>query len=102
MTELTKHLFLEQLNTSFQVEYASGQLLELTLIEVREGRSSPQQEIFAPTFLGPSTPLLAHYLFPCRHPAIGNFELFLVAIGQDERGILYEAVFNRLISKGGH
>lgn len=102
MTELTKPLFLEQLNTSFQVEYAPDQVLELTLIEVREGRSSPQQELFALTFRGPSTPLLAQYLFPFRHPAIGNFEMFLVPIGQDERGILYESVFNRLISKGAY
>ena len=101
MPELQKEMFVAQLHTRFQVTVAPGQTVELELIEVREGKSTPRQEIFVPTFLGPGQPYLPQYLYPFEHPVMGQFELFIVPIDQDERGFYYEAVFNRLITPGG-
>jgi hypothetical protein len=100
LTELQKTNFIEQLHTRFQVEYAPGQLVELELVEVREGRSSARQEVFAPTFQGPRDFYLPQGLYVFHQPVMEQFDLFIVPIGQDEHGFYYEAVFNRLISTG--
>ena len=101
MSELSKEMFGAQLHTRFQVEYALGQTVELELTDVREGKATARQEMFAPTFLGPGHLYLPQQMYVFEHPIMGQFDLFIVPIGQDERGFYYEAVFNRLISTGG-
>jgi hypothetical protein len=74
--------------------------VEVELIELADGRSSPGHEVFSLLFRGPGKPLLAQRLYPFEHDAIGMFDLFIVPVGRDERGIYYEAVFNRLVKAG--
>ena len=69
----------------------------MNLIELSDGHSSERQEQFALRFRGDRDRILPQSIYPMRHDAIGDFDLFLVPIGQDETGTIYEAVFNRLI-----
>jgi hypothetical protein len=94
-------MFADNLSTRFKLIYEPDQALEVELIELREGRASPRQEVFSITFRGPGEELLPQGLYPFEHDAIGPFDLFIVPIGQDEQGIYYEAVFNRLLNPGG-
>jgi hypothetical protein len=48
---------------------------------------------FSTVFRGPATPILPQRIYRLQHPEIGGFELFLVPIGPDERGMRYEAIF---------
>ena len=101
MTELTKTMFADNVNTRFKLIYAPDQTLDVKLIEFQEGRGSPRQEVFSITFLGPGDVMLPQATYPFEHEALGQFDLFIVPIGQDEQGIYYEAVFNRLLKPGG-
>jgi len=90
-------MFVENLNTNFSLQLDATQTVDLQLIEVREGRSSPRQEQFALLFQGPlATPFWQRTWF-MRHAQLGEFELFLVPVGSDQDGLYYEAVFNRLL-----
>lgn len=99
---LTKTMFEQNLNTKFRLlderlEPQPTDLIELDLIELKDGPSTPRQEQFALRFRGSRNRVLPQRLYPMKHDSIGAFDLFLVPIGQDETGTFYEAVFNRLI-----
>jgi hypothetical protein len=49
---------------------------------------------FSLTFRGPRTPVMVQRIYPMDHPTLGSFEVFLVPVGSDEHGMLYELVFN--------
>ncbi|HEU4834969.1 MAG TPA: hypothetical protein VFS90_11160 [Pyrinomonadaceae bacterium] len=56
----------------------------------------PQQEEFAVEFRGPLDTFLGQGVRNFAHDQMGQFELFIVPIKQNEQGFYYEAVFNRL------
>lgn len=95
LDSLTKADFAENLHTVFTCDIGSDRKLDLELVELREGRSSPRQEQFALTFCGPLA--LPQHMYDLQHPTLGELALFLVPIGKDEQGYYYEAVFNRLL-----
>lgn len=90
---LHSHSFTPHLQTKFLL---AGDFV-LELVEIFEPPSMPRQERFSLTFIGPSEPLLQQGTYELQHEAMGSLNLFLVPIGKDERGIRYEAVFNRII-----
>jgi uncharacterized protein DUF6916 len=49
---------------------------------------------FSLTFHGPPAPVMVQRIYSVDHPTLGSFELFLVPVGADDRGILYEVVFS--------
>ncbi|HET7270466.1 MAG TPA: hypothetical protein VFI90_05205, partial [Rubrobacter sp.] len=48
---------------------------------------------FSIIFRGPGDVLLPQRIHKMQHDKIGSFELFLVPIGPDEKGLRYEAIF---------
>ena len=94
--QLSRDSFAAQLNSIFHVQYARGVSCALGLTELRAGRSSDRQEQFALTFRGPHAPFLEQGTLGVTHPVMGRFDLFLVPVGREADGFLYEAVFNRL------
>jgi hypothetical protein len=48
---------------------------------------------FSLTFRGPLEPPLAQAIYALEHAELGVLEIFVVPIGQDASGTLYEAVF---------
>jgi hypothetical protein len=95
--ELTKNAFTRNLNTTFRIlDNESPTVIDVQLVEVREGRSTEQQEQYSLLFRGPAQPVLAQKTYGLEHSDMGRFSLFLVPVAADESGTTYEAVFNRL------
>jgi hypothetical protein len=87
--------FAAQVNTKFRV----NQSVEAELIKVSETKNYPRQESFSILFLFPSDfpPYQGNFLF--EHPQLGTHEIFVVPIENASDGIVFEAVFNRLLPK---
>jgi len=93
---LTHETFSQHANSRFQVQTNETTPVELELTQVSELKVYPQQEEFSVVFRGPSDIFLTQGIHTLTHPEMGQFELFMVPIRQDEQGFYYEAVFNRV------
>ena len=93
---LTHEEFSKNTNTKFQVQADENTQVELELIAISELKVHPQQEEFTIRFRGPLNMFLGQGVRNFTHDQMGQFELFIVPIKQDEQGFYYEAVFNRL------
>ena len=93
---LTHEAFAGQVNTRFQVQTDQNTIVELDLIDVSDLKLHPQQEEFTIVFRGPLNAFLNQGIRSLTHEQMGQFEIFLVPIRQDEHGFYYEAVFNRI------
>jgi hypothetical protein len=97
LEKLKKETLDENLNTRFRIMLDGAASMEVELIEVKPGRSTPRQEQFAILFRAPQDAPAQQGLFRLDHDKIGAIELFLVPVRKDEQGLYYEAVFNRLL-----
>ena len=93
---LSHEIFSQYKNTKFQVKIDEERAAELELTEVSDLKLYPKQEEFSVIFRGPLDLFLGQGLRPFTHERMGQFELFLVPIGKDDRGFNYEAIFNRI------
>ncbi len=98
---LTEKEFSQHLNTKFRVNPDTsdiGQQVELELDEVKRysGKADEQSgmERFSVFFSGPREVQLPQRLYRLQHDRMGEFEIFLVPIAQNDQGFRYEAVFN--------
>ena len=96
---LTKGIFQENLNTRFWLTAVGTDPYALDLVEFVEFQTAPKQEQFSLRFRGDRAQVFPQQTYAMKHDAVGEFELFLVPIGRDESGTLYEAVFNRFIDQ---
>jgi len=80
------------LEEPFQVE--GGVTLKLS--ECKRLKSVPGQprEPFSLLFRGPASPMLPQKSYVLSNERSGPIEIFLVPVGQDAAGLMYEAVFN--------
>jgi uncharacterized protein DUF6916 len=97
MAILSEEEFSKHVGTTFHAK--SGECeTDLTLAEVKAYMPQPTEEKrmerFSLFFDGPSDPFLPQQSFQISHETMGAFDIFLVAIDGDEKGIRYEAVFN--------
>jgi hypothetical protein len=95
--QLTKTIFEQHLNTKFWLRGDEAQSHAIDLIELADGHNTLRQEQFSLLFRGDRNYVFPQQIFPLKHDAIGELELFLVPVGRDETGTFYEAVFNRLV-----
>ena len=93
---LTHEEFTKNANTNFQVEADENTQVALELAAVSEVKLYPQQEEFTLEFRGPLDQFLGQGVRNFTHDQMGQFELFIVPIRQDEQGFYYEAIFNRI------
>ena len=93
---LTHEAFNKHEGTKFQVQVDENTDVELELADVSELKLYPQQEEFSIVFRGPSDAFLGQGVRLFTHEQMGQFELFIVPLRQDDRGFYYEAIFNRL------
>ncbi len=68
--------------------------LELQSVTQARGGARDMRQGFTLLFRGPTQPVLPQGIQSLRHPAFGEAGIFLVPVGADEHGTLYEAVFN--------
>ena len=92
---MTRDDFARHANTTFRLRDAGE--AALILVDVSALRASPRQETFSLRFRGAGDRPLHQATWKLDHAVLGPLDIFLVPVGQDERGRYYEAVFNRLI-----
>ena len=94
----TEAEYSKNLNTKFRLLVDAPQPIDLTLVEVTprkvEPHEEPGMERFSAVFLGPREILLPQQIYRVSHPDMGEFDIFLVALGQEPEGFKYEAVYN--------
>jgi hypothetical protein len=95
---LTEKEFSQHLNTKFWLDRDGEGELALELVEVKPYPSTPAEkqgmERFSAFFRGPDQPQLPQRLYSLEHERMGKFDIFLVPVGRNQEGVLYEAVFN--------
>jgi hypothetical protein len=94
--DLTREALLANLNSKFLMPMANGEALELELVQVVDHQSAPGQEQFSALFRAPLNAPLTQGIYQLEHAQFGTFGIFLVPVGRDQRGIEYEAFFNRI------
>lgn len=98
----TGDMFAQRLNDTFRIRVDESTCLDLELIEVtplpvrspRRGSAPPARTPFSLVFRGPKDPLLSQRIYRFEHESLGDLDIFIVPIGPDDEGVLYEAVFN--------
>lgn len=103
LEKLTIEEFSKHLNHTFQIHYEAGEgeastgSMEVELVEVSKlGERQPdedQRQSFSVIFRGPGEPVLPQKVYCLEHDGMGKLDLFLVPLGPDNGGMLYEAVF---------
>lgn len=99
MDTLSRDDFAAHLNTTFQIYFMPEEATEAKLIAVSELTKRARQESFSIVFQGPPERIYYQRMMKLEHPELGTGELFLVPIGQNEEGVEYEALFNRVIDR---
>ncbi|MGE0886647.1 MAG: hypothetical protein AB7P14_24170 [Blastocatellales bacterium] len=87
--------FSPYINSKFTVHLDETATMDITLIGAEEKDPSPKQEQFILHFQAPPDAPRYQMTFTVRHEQLGAGLMFLVPVGQNESGILLEAVFNR-------
>lgn len=94
----TEAEYSRNLNTKFRLLVDAPQPIDLTLVEVSprkvEANEEKGMERFSAVFMGPREILLPQQIYRVSHPDMGEFDVFLVALGQEPEGFRYEAVYN--------
>jgi hypothetical protein len=94
----TEDEFRQHLNTPFRVQVNAPKPIDLTLVgvESRPSEASEQQGMarYSVFFLGSPEFLLPQNTYRLAHDQMGEFDIFLVAIGKEADGYRYEAVYN--------
>ena len=90
--------FTKNLNTNFRVVVDAPKPIDLKLVAVTPRPSGPTEEAgmerFSAVFSGPLDIFLPQQTYRLSHPEMGEFDIFLVVIGQEVDGFRYEAVYN--------
>jgi hypothetical protein len=96
----TLETFADRIGERFVVAAETGDLdAELVEATALTGMSGHELETpgdrgpFSLVFLGPVEPILPQAIYRFEHDELGAFDIFVVPIGRDERGVSYEAVF---------
>jgi hypothetical protein len=94
-TETTIETFKPAVGDAFTVGGEGGAKVELLLVEAvpKDGGPHAPRPAFSLLFHGPADPLLAQATYRFEHARLGAMEIFIVPLGRDEHGSVYEALF---------
>ncbi len=100
--DLSLPTFSDRIDETFSLNLGESPV-DLHLVEIRhlkpveQGPGVPEglrTEPFSLLFRGPLDPLLPQQLYTFKHNDLGEFALFITAVGKDEEGMYYESVIN--------
>jgi hypothetical protein len=94
----TKEQFSQQVHQPFSGTAPNGSDVEMTLAKFTDIFDSDTQETFTLVFRAPADTAAEQGTYVLRNQGFGEQAIFLVPVGQDENGVLFEAVYNRLKS----
>ena len=98
---LTLATFADCIGQTFLMSAVPDRSFPLALVEARSLASAGtraeaglrSREPFSLIFRGPGEPVMPQRIYALTHDSLGNLELFLVPIGPDQGGMLYQAIF---------
>ena len=97
LATLTLEQFTPLLGETFELVIEGGEPLSLTLAEADRvgdpGAEHRGRQPFALLFRGPLEPVLEQQIYSLHHADLGELGLFLVAVGPDNEGMSFAAVF---------
>lgn len=82
---------------AFRARPGAEDPLEFELVEAEAlptHKGAPREEPFSLVFRGPPGRALAQQQYELEHERLGEIAVFLVPVGESEKGTLLEAVFN--------
>lgn len=88
--------FREAVDTDFRV-VLDGPEVKLRLMRIDEMVVRPDVEQFSLLLKGPLELFLTQQIYRLQHECFGEQELFMVPIGRESDGFIYEVSFNLLI-----
>jgi hypothetical protein len=96
--DLLSPTFAQHLNTKFRARVSDSRESEFELISV-ENRPSPPRgyECFSLLFRAPGDTPVEQRLYKLEHDHLPDIDVFLVPVRNEQNGIVFEAVFNRLL-----
>lgn len=92
--------FFSCLEQKFKLYVEGGDIMDAQLVEVKALAANndypipSQRTPFSLVFLTVEKVVLPQQIYRVENEAMGEIQLFLVPIGQDEKGTRYEALFN--------
>ncbi len=95
--ELTRDDYAANLNTDFTVEFTPELKVPMKLIEVSEEAEQYGQRSYSLIFQAPGDTPVEQKLMAVEHEKLGRSDLFLVPIAKDGRGLIFQALFNKLV-----
>jgi len=99
LDELTVESFLPHVGEMFRVSFEANPEIPLALVEARALASARpivgagRRQPFALLFRGAGETILVQRIYRVEHDRIGGWDIFLVPVGRDGGGVLYEAIF---------
>lgn len=92
--DISRSDFEPLVGTQFEIRGGGGAPVALRLSTVRNLGAAPRPGgAFALTFAGPAAPLLPQATYSMTSEALGSIDIFIVPIGRDGDGVLYEAIY---------
>lgn len=93
--ELTLQTFAPAVGENFTVGGEGGAKVDLLLVEATPQDAGPHapRPPFSLLFQGPADPFLPQATYRFEHGSLGEMEIFIVPLGRDEHGTVYEAFF---------
>ncbi len=92
----TKELFESSQQDVFEIAFEDGSPKLCNIAEINTSQApmveqnTPQ---FSVIFSSSETEVYEQGVYPVSHPELGTFELFLVPVYGDDKGVHYEAIF---------
>jgi Domain of unknown function (DUF6916) len=94
---LNFEFFSPHVNSTFALGLGEASV-ELTLTKAQKLPVHPfagmMREPFSLFFRSSTPVVLPQRLYPFKHEALGNLDIFIVPIARDPQGIVYQALFN--------
>lgn len=92
---LTRERWASWLEQDFRIP-AGAEVLLLRLQRVSSGMhpSDLTRDAYALEFLGPASPVVSQGTYTMTHEGLGELPIFIVPVGRNRNGVVYEAVFN--------
>jgi len=94
---LTFESFSPHVNSTFALGVGESSI-DLTLTDATKQQMRPfpgmMREPFALIFRSGTPVVLPQRIYPFKHDEMGRFDIFIVPIGRDVQGVVYQAVFN--------
>jgi hypothetical protein len=94
---ITYESFAPHVNSVFTLKLGESSI-DLSLVELRKLPFKPfrgmMREPFSLFFRSASQVVLPQRIYPFSHGGMGRLDIFIVPIGREPEGIVYEAVFN--------